>query len=261
MQLTHGSLSTGIGGFDIGAANNGIETIWNSEIDPLRQDVLMWLNPKAKQYGDIRTITKPDPVNIVSFGFPCQNISIANAKGKGLEGEKSGLWFDGWRVICAARPGYIVLENSPMLIHKGLGTILRQLAEAGYNAEWQVISCRQFGMPHNRQRLFVVAYSNQIGCKAVDRIQGKKSGKIVSPQAGKEQFFQSEYGRSNSWASWFKTIGRFSALDDGIPRNILQGLLESAGDTVSPIITSWIFARIKAIEIEKKVGAREPATQ
>jgi len=122
-QLTHGSLSTGIGGFDIGAAANGIRTKWTCEIDPLRRDILKFYHPKAKHYADMRKLRKPPYVDIISFGFPCQDISQANPKGKGLAGSKSGLWYEGWRIIRAVRPGYIIIENSPNLIHKGLEQI------------------------------------------------------------------------------------------------------------------------------------------
>jgi len=133
--MTHGSLSSGIGGFDIGAEQIGIETLWTCEIDPLRQDILKWKLPNSTHYGDMREVTKPEYVDIISFGFPCQDISRANTKGKGIKGNKSGLWYAGWRIIRQVRPKIIVIENSPDLIHKGLVTILGQLASSGYDAE------------------------------------------------------------------------------------------------------------------------------
>ncbi len=159
--MTHGSLSTGICGFDIGAEANGIKTLWTSEIDTLRQDVIKYLIPNARHYGDMRRIKNPKKVDIISFGFPCQDISRSNPKGKGIEGEKSRLWYEGWRIICTCRPKYFIIENSPDLIRKGLDVILPQIAEAGYNAEWDVISCKQFGMPHIRKRLFLVATDSE----------------------------------------------------------------------------------------------------
>lgn len=243
--MTHGSLSTGIGGFDIGATENKIKTLWTVEIDPLRRDVLKWKNPKAKHYEDIRTIKKLPHVNIISFGFPCQDISQANPYGEGLEGKKSSLFFDGWRIIRTNRPDYIILENSPMLIHKGLGTILGLLAEAGYNAEWDIISCKRFGLPHLRKRLFIIGHTNKIRRKTSDRVQRSKHHKILSPEIVNHNKLQSEFNGNNSWEAWNKTIRSVHHLDDGIPKNILYGLLEAAGDTVSPKITSWIFSKIR----------------
>jgi DNA (cytosine-5)-methyltransferase 1 len=245
--MTHGSLSTGIGGFEIGAKENGIETLWTCEIDPLRRDVLNFYLPDTKHYEDLRKI-KPSElakVDIISFGFPCQDISQANPKGKGLDGEKSGLWYAGWKVIRRLRPKVIVIENSPILLHKGLRTILGQLASAGYDAEWQIIPCKAFGLPHLRKRPFIVGYSNKIRREKNNRIQSRKLDQIICPEGGRKQLLQSEFNGNHGWKEWAETIRSVSSLDDGIPKNILYGLLAGVGDTVSPRITSWIFSCIK----------------
>lgn len=135
-MLTHGSLSTGICGFDIGAEQNKIRTRWTCEIDTLRQDIIKFIIPKARHYGDILRVKNPAYVDIISFGFPCQDISRAKPNGKGIDGEKSSLWYEGWRIIRTVRPRYVILENSPDLIHKGLRAILAAFAEEGYHAEW-----------------------------------------------------------------------------------------------------------------------------
>jgi DNA (cytosine-5)-methyltransferase 1 len=180
--MTHGSLSSGIGGFDIGASENGITTLWTCEIDLLRRDILKWQLPNAIHYEDLRKVKKPKYVDIISFGFPCQDISQAKHSGKGLEGEKSGLWYEGWRIIRAVRPRYIIIENTPMLIHKGLRTILGQLAKEGYDAEWNIISCKRFGLPHLRERIFIVAYTDKVGLKKSSGIFDKKHFKDLDPE-------------------------------------------------------------------------------
>lgn len=243
--MTHGSLSTGICGFDIGAEANGIETKWTCEIDPLRRDIIEWLLPKGTHYADMRLVKKPEYVDIISFGFPCQDISQAKPGGKGLEGEKSGLWYAGWKIIRAVRPKVIIIENSPMLLHKGLRTILGQLTKAGYDAEWCVISCKRFGLPHLRNRLFVVAYSNKIRFKTDNGVLNCSADKNQNEQVGKRKPMESEFSGNTGWKDWTETIRSVHHLDDGIPKNILFGLLAAAGDTVSPRITTWIFSRIK----------------
>jgi DNA (cytosine-5)-methyltransferase 1 len=250
MQLTHGSLSTGICGFDLGAEANKIKTLWTCEIDELRKDIIRHVIPGATIHDDIRELSKPEYVDIISFGFPCQDISRANPNGKGIEGKKSGLWYEGWRVIRKCRPKVIIIENSPDLIHKGLTTILCQLAKAGYNAEWYVISCKRFGMPHIRKRLFVVAYSQKI---RMDKKQVLDSGitkehrskKMEEQRKSEELPFWSGSGRIYSASFWKKMLTKFHNLDNGIPQNIYNGLVAAAGDTVSPKITAWIFGRIK----------------
>jgi DNA (cytosine-5)-methyltransferase 1 len=252
-KLTHGSLSSGIGGFDLGAEENGIITKWTCEIDPLRRDILKFQNPKAKHYEDMRKVRKPPYVDIISFGFPCQDISQANPKGEGISGKKSGLWYEGWRIICAVRPQYIIIENSPILLHKGFRTILAQLASAGYDAEWQTISCKKFGLPHLRKRLFVVAYTNEVRRQTDNRFQSGKHQNTISQETSKRSIgVRSDFSGNTSWQHWGETICRVHHLDDGIPKNILYGLLEAAGDTVSPRITSWIFSRIKEAQ-EKNI--------
>src|SRR5688572_11829307 len=133
-MLTHGSLSTGLCGFDIGAELNGIETKWTCEIDELRKDIIKWMLPNATHFGDMRTVKKVPAVDIISFGFPCQDISNANPFGKGIEGNKSSLWYEGWRIICSVGPRYFILENSPNLVNRGLESILHQISSIGYNA-------------------------------------------------------------------------------------------------------------------------------
>ncbi len=140
---------------------------------------------------------------------------------------------------------FIVIENSPILLHKGLRTILAQLAQHGYNAEWQIISCKTFGLPHLRKRLFIVAYSNQVRCQETNRISSKKFSKIISQKGNYTARIQSEFSGNISWQDWHKTIRSVHHLDDGLPKNILYGLLEAAGDTVSPKVTEWIFSCIE----------------
>jgi len=95
-------------------------------------------------------------VDIVSGGFPCQDISIAG-KGAGLSGSRSGLWFEMARVIKEVQPRFVLIENSPMLIKRGMSVILGNLAEMGFDAEWGVISAADVGAPHLRKRIWILA--------------------------------------------------------------------------------------------------------
>lgn len=95
---------------------------------------------------------------VLTGGFPCQDISTANAKGAGIDGARSGLWREMFRIIRALRPRYVVVENSPRLLSRGMGRVLGDLASVGFAAEWEVLSACAFGASHVRERLFVVAY-------------------------------------------------------------------------------------------------------
>jgi DNA (cytosine-5)-methyltransferase 1 len=95
-------------------------------------------------------------VNLVSGGFPCQDISAAG-KGAGIEGERSGMWKHMARIIGEVLPQFVFVENSPMLVGRGLGTVLADLAEMGYDAEWGIVGARHAGAPHRRDRIWIVA--------------------------------------------------------------------------------------------------------
>jgi DNA (cytosine-5)-methyltransferase 1 len=95
-------------------------------------------------------------VDVVSGGFPCQDISAAG-KGAGIEGDRSGMWREMARIIGEVRPRYAFIENSPMLVNRGLGTVLADLAKLGFDAEWGVLGAADIGANHKRDRIWVVA--------------------------------------------------------------------------------------------------------
>lgn len=96
-------------------------------------------------------------VDVISGGFPCQDISIAGPGG-GIEGARSGVWVEMSRIICEVRPRFAFVENSPILTSRGLGTVLGDLASMGYDAEWGVLAASEVGARHKRERIWVVAY-------------------------------------------------------------------------------------------------------
>lgn len=99
-------------------------------------------------------------VDVVSGGFPCQDISVAG-NGAGIEGNRSGLWKQMGRIICEVDPEYVLVENSPALTLRGLGVVLADLATMGFDAEWGVLSCRDVGGVHLRERIWIVATNNR----------------------------------------------------------------------------------------------------
>ena len=97
-------------------------------------------------------------VDVVSGGFPCQDISNAGKK-TGLCGNKSGLWVEMARIICEVRPSYVILENSSTLFIRGLDKILLDLAKMGFDARWGVLGAFHAGLDHRRERAWVVAHA------------------------------------------------------------------------------------------------------
>jgi DNA (cytosine-5)-methyltransferase 1 len=96
-------------------------------------------------------------VDVICGGFPCQDLSVAG-KGAGLGGDQSGLWSEFARIIGEVRPRYVVVENVAALLNRGLGRVLGDLAALGYDAEWHCIPASAVGAPHNRDRIWIVAY-------------------------------------------------------------------------------------------------------
>jgi len=186
-RLKIGSLFAGIGGFELGIerAIPNAETIWQVEQNKYCQSILQKHWPNAKIYDDVRNITKHnvEPVDILIGGFPCQSISVAG-KQEGLENaEKSGLWWEFHRIISELRPRIVVMENVPNVLRLGGLDILGSLAEIGYDAEWTIISAKQFGAPHLRKRWFCVAYPNVEQLVTLQsRKRTKRSEKITSPR-------------------------------------------------------------------------------
>lgn len=158
--LTVGSLFSGIGGLDLGFERAGFNIAWQCEKDPYCQKVLKKHWPNAPSYDNIEDLHRadgPEPdADILIGGFPCQDISLAG-EGAGLDGDRSGLWWEYFRLIRAIRPRYAIVENVPALVRRGLRAILGALAQSGYDAEWQIVSAAAMGAPHIRERLFLVA--------------------------------------------------------------------------------------------------------
>lgn len=162
-----GSLFAGIGGFDLGLERAGMRVSWQVELDPYCRAVLARHFPEAERFEDVREVGAGSlaPVDLICGGFPCQDLSAAG-RGAGLDGARSGLWADFARIVRELRPRYVVVENVPALLTgKGkrwdrapVGRVLGDLAEAGYDAEWACLSAREFGAPHLRKRIWLVAY-------------------------------------------------------------------------------------------------------
>lgn len=158
--MTHSSLFSGIGGFDLAAEWMGWENTFHCEINHFCQRILKHYWPNAISYEDIKSAdftVHRGTIDVLSGGFPCQDISISG-QGIGIFGTRSGLWAEYYRAICEILPGCVVIENSPQLIRKGFEKVLSDLSDIGYNAEWEIISASDVGMPHIRKRLWVVAY-------------------------------------------------------------------------------------------------------
>ena len=233
--LTLGSLFDGSGGFPLGGVLSGITPIFNSEIEPFPVRVTEVRFPNMKHYGDISTLkgSELEPVDIITFGSPCQDMSVAG-KRKGLDGNRSSLFYEAIRVIKEMReatngkyPRYIVWENVPGAFSSNKGedfkAVLEEICKVkdeqvsiskpakwenagrimgdGYSVAWRLLDAQYWGVPQRRQRIYLVA-----------DFDGGSAGKIL---------FESE-GLSGYSAQGFKSW-----------QNAANGITEGIGETGS----------------------------
>lgn len=185
MDITHGSLFSGIGSFEEASEELGIKNIWCCEIDEWNLKLLKQ-NYDSKQYKDIKEMFNPEYVDIISGGFPCQDISTAGS-GQGIKGSRSGLWSEYGRIIREVRPKYVIIENSPALLIRGFEQVLCDLSKIGYMCEWDVLQANWFGADHRRKRLFAVAYPKRYGLQNILQLikinfKSKKQWKSSTPK-------------------------------------------------------------------------------
>jgi len=178
-NLNELALFAGAGGGILGGHLLGWRIVCAVEWEPYPASVLAarqndGLLPPFPIWDDVQTFDgKPwrGIVDVVSGGFPCQDISAAG-KGAGIDGERSGMWGEMARIICEVQPRYAFVENSPMLTSRGLGRVLGDLAAMGFDAKWGVLGADSIGLPHRRERIWVLATNSRY--KHVERRGNKK---------------------------------------------------------------------------------------
>ena len=117
-------------------------------------------------------------VDVVSGGFPCQDISAAG-KGAGIDGARSGMWSHMARIVGEVRPRYVLVENSPMLTSRGLGRVLGDLASLGYDARWGVLGAIDAGAPHKRERIWILANARHLQGRNWTKSSAKESTSLA----------------------------------------------------------------------------------
>jgi DNA (cytosine-5)-methyltransferase 1 len=232
--LTFGSLFAGIGGFDLGFERAGMRCEWQVENNPFCQRVLAKHWPHVRRCDDVRTFP-PDGdwrVDVICGGFPCQDISNAGLHA-GLAGERSGLWREFRRIIRLLRPRFVVVENVSALLADGMGVVLGDLADSGFDAEWQIVQASDFALPHRRQRVFIVAYPN--GC------DGEAAGLGNRPHGKAEIFGTNDVQRD---AVWVQAPDEFVGGDYGLPVRSYRSRGAAVGNAVVPQVAEWIGRRL-----------------
>jgi DNA (cytosine-5)-methyltransferase 1 len=233
-------LFSGIGGFSLGLERTGgFETVAFCEIEPFCQRVLAKHWPGVPIYDDVRELTGARlaadgiAVDVICGGFPCQDLSV-DGQGAGLAGSRSGLWYEYARLVGELRPRFIVVENVAELLNRGFGEVLGSLAALGYDAEWNCIRASRFGLPHHRDRLWLIAYPDG------ERLQGWVSDwPIVRAETLPLGEIRDEV------PARFVTHGH-----DGLPRVVVRSAkpAHAVGNSVAPIIPELIGKAILEAE-------------
>ena len=192
------ALFAGAGGGILGGQLLGWRTVCAVEWEPYAACVLAarqndGLLPSFPIWDDVQTFDG-NPwrgvAQVISGGFPCQDISIAG-KGDGLDGERSGMWREMARIIREVGPEYVYVENSPMLLSRGLGAVLGDLSSMGFDAKWGIVGAKDVGANHQRDRIWIVAHSDSNGWTT--RKKARSLGAPISEQQeGQDNSLNSE---------------------------------------------------------------------
>lgn len=291
MSLRVGSLFSGIGGLDLGFERAGATVAWQCEIDPHARAVLAKHWPDVRVIDDVKLVGTHAPfdmcppeceegcereiecigiaelqddelaIDALVGGFPCQDISNAgttHAGGlAGLDGKRSGLWREFYRVIRSTQPRWVVVENVGALTVRGLDAVLGDLADGGYDAEWAVLSAAALGSSHLRKRLFIVGWRPDLLSDADRaRLEGNECRILAQPSKGRQDADATRpTGRSSS-PRVRRGIDGVSRRLDGTPVTFAKGesvshrkeRLRELGNAVSVPVAEWIARRIVAIE-------------
>ena len=204
MDLKLLDLFSGIGGFSYAAEKivGGYKTTQFVEIDPYCQSVLRKNFPNTPIHDDIKTFSaKQGQFDVFTIGFPCQDLSVAGRQ-RGINDEtRSGLFYESIRLLRTVRPRFALFENVRNLLSHGKGEtfqeVLFQIAKAGYDAEWSVISAKDLGACHLRERIWILAYTNNYGSSSTKRLRvnGETNS---STQKGQNKISESERSSESS---------------------------------------------------------------
>ena len=232
------SLFSGIGGIDLGLERAGMRCVGQVEIDPFCRRVLAKHWPNVWRYDDVRTLTGDvireycGPVEILCAGFPCQPVS-QNGK-KQAQDDARWLWPETCRLIREVRPGWVLLENVPGLLDRGMGDVLGDLAACGHDAEWDCVPAAVFGAEHLRDRVFILAYVAGAGPQG-EEPAGRVWGRGLLTQRDRR-------------TSAPRVLRGGHGFSDRVDR------VKSLGNAVYPDVAEWIGRRILAAAAERQVA-------
>ncbi|GAA1105038.1 DNA cytosine methyltransferase [Nocardiopsis composta] len=240
-----GSLCTGIAGLDMGvaAALGGARLSWVADPDPAASRFLRARFPAAPNLGDIRRLDwgRVEPVEVLTIGFPCQDISVSG-RAAGIEkGASGGVWAAAVEAVRRLRPDLVVVENVAALRSRGLGRVLGDLARTGYDARWTSLRAADVGAPHTRERVFAAAYPHRSGRGSGPLLGGRPQGPRRADQPAR---CDPPAGRDHGGGGWVQGE-LFPALALAAPDEVGPASEEEAREAC-PLSTPGAWGRYEA---------------
>jgi DNA (cytosine-5)-methyltransferase 1 len=171
-SLKYGSLFTGLGVFDLAAKQQGFEVLYGCDNDPYCKAHFEIHNPNVPFFDDVTQIESLPYVDLMTFGFPCQDASNASPYKyqKPLNEKRTGLFWNAINLVQASRPEWVVAENVTRLRNKGLADCLKSFTTCGYNVGYAIMPASVFGALHDRERLFIIANASSVGREKIFRV-------------------------------------------------------------------------------------------
>lgn len=247
------ALFAGSGGGILGGKLLGWKTVCAVEIKESSREVLARRQTEGHLepfpiWDDVRTFDgKPwrGIIDVVSGGFPCQDISVAKQNAEGITGARSSMWGEMARIICEVEPKYVFVENSPALAFRGLGVVLGDLAKMGFNARWGVFSAADVGAPHIRERIWILADTgSEIEYRPVFAQDSPKLGRIETIGGENWELFNMVAGVPTGRGRW-REMGEPGLVrgDDGLAETLdrLHGI--GNGQVPAVVAHAWDFLR------------------
>lgn len=252
-------LFSGIGGLSL-ALSPWVRTVAYCEIDRYAQSVLMSRMSErdiqaAPIWSDVSLLLPGmlpgNGIDIIYGGFPCQDISVAG-NGKGLDGERSGLFFEITRLVSELRPRFVFLENVPAITTRGGVRVISEFTKLGYDCRWTIVSAAELGAPHLRKRWFLLANANGMrrGEKQVSECGGENQ--TESGHDGKKKYMadsassglERERERCLGQRGWWSTEPSVGRMVNGLPRRVDR--IKGLGNAVVPAQARQAFERMFA---------------
>ena len=257
-------LFSGIGGFSLGLERTGgFETVAFCEIEPFPRAVLRKHWPDVQQYEDVRTFTADQlirdgigRVDVITGGFPCQDLSLAGKKAGVGVGTRSGLFSEIIRLASELRPSVVIMENVANLLSGPserpggwFGRVLGDLAEIGYDAEWHCIPASALGAPHERDRAWIIAYPAQEQQSEARELRypelaewfssGGKAGVLADVGAKRAEGLKPQQISGLTSFSWCEDVGRVEDLRgrSDIPEPLFRGSRDGVPNWVNRVGT------------------------